>query len=169
MAKTLNDIMGLLEVTDDTTLPQLIEKYNTLSVVQKNELDKILQISVMPLPNQVQGQADNVKQRMYGIVANEDDGSVSVMNKRYALLKLINDRINNKLNSLDNHNKSQDTDIKDVSSRCDDNATNISNLAAETNKAIKDINGNLEKTTSISLNSIHDICKSKYKEDQVNE
>lgn len=93
MSYTTSDILAQLNLSEDSSLYDLINKLNTYNLVTNDELANIINISVKPLPNIVRNQADVLKQKMYGIATNEEFGLPVVINRRIVLLQYISKRL----------------------------------------------------------------------------
>lgn len=131
MAKKIDDIIKELNdanliINRNSSIEDIIDALSTYGTVSENELDCIKFVSVKKLPNTVVGKADEVKSRMYGIVTDETNGSVSVMNKRFVLTYLLAfiikgklDKINENLNDLNDDNATNKTDISDLKNTVD--------------------------------------------------
>jgi hypothetical protein len=89
MAKNKKDILTSIGLSEESSLDELISKLATYSVVQPNELIALKSTSVHTLPTVVKNDEKAVKEKMYGLVANEDKGAVALMNKRSVLFEAI--------------------------------------------------------------------------------
>lgn len=90
MARDVETILGLLGITDDNiTYDMLITKLKTTNTLTDDELNNIMNISVKPLPTVVRNQPDMIKQKMYGIVTDENLGLTAVLNKRFVLFQSL--------------------------------------------------------------------------------
>lgn len=120
MAKTQNQILEQLGLSDSSDLNSLLDKLAEYTTVKNSELLGVKSISVKPLPTVVVNQEDMVKKRMYGIVTDEDQGVASLLNKRIALLakiiELLNDEDFEIKNTLQIHSN-QISDLEDKTSK----------------------------------------------------
>lgn len=95
MARDVDTILGLLGITDDKKNYQdLIAKLKTTNTLTDDELQNIMNISVKPLPNVVRNQPDMLKQKMVGIVTDENLGLAAVINKRFVLFQCLIEELN---------------------------------------------------------------------------
>ena len=103
MAKSKELILSQLGVTFDSDLLTLIDTLKKYSVISDAEKNLVKLSSVHSLPTVVKNSEQDVKQRMYGIVTDEDRGAIALMNKRNVLIEQIVKRFNDKLESQENH------------------------------------------------------------------
>ena len=94
MAKTKQAILAELDLTLESQLDDLFTALRNNSIVTPTELGLIKSSSVYSLPTVVRNNETTVKERMYGIVTNEDKGAVALMNKRNVLLEQILIKLN---------------------------------------------------------------------------
>ena len=91
MAKTVETILQELSINSSSTVEEISNKIDEYILVTKDEILGIKNISVQPLPTIVKNNEANLKQRMIGIVTDEERGTVALLNKRIVLLtRLIN-------------------------------------------------------------------------------
>jgi hypothetical protein len=101
MAKKLNTVLQELGITADSSTEEIIEILSDNSTIRTDELNNIFNISVKALPNQVKNKPDYVKQKMYGIVTDENLGFASIFNKRIAILSYLIGKIKMKTDELE--------------------------------------------------------------------
>lgn len=101
MAKKINAVLSELGISSETTTEEMIEILSRNNTINTDEINNIINISVKPLPNVVKNNPDYVKQKMYGIVTDDNYGFASVFNKRVALLSNLIGKIKTKIDELD--------------------------------------------------------------------
>lgn len=89
MAKNKKTILEELGLTDSSTRSDKLLKLNDFAVIRDDEKNLILESSVKTLPTVVKNQASNVKERMHGIVTDENKGTIALINKRNVLINEI--------------------------------------------------------------------------------
>lgn len=89
MAKSKETILNQLGVSTESDLTSLLEVLKKYSIITDAEKSLVKMSSVHNLPTVVKNQEQNVKERMYGIVTDEDKGAIALMNKRNVLLEQI--------------------------------------------------------------------------------
>ena len=102
MVKDIATILKELGINleSETLLEDTINKLLEYSVVNENELLGIQNVSVQPLPTIIKNDEKNLKQRMVGIVSDQEKGAVSIINKRTVLLTKIIEALKNKVESF---------------------------------------------------------------------
>jgi hypothetical protein len=89
MARTLSDLQQELNITNETSLSDLVDALQEVEVISQAEINNIKAISVLPLPNNVKDKAEELKQRFTDIVLNENKGIIYLLNVRTILLSQI--------------------------------------------------------------------------------
>lgn len=99
MAKTVETILQELSINSSSTVEEISNKIDEYILVTENEILGIKNISVQPLPTIVKNNETNLKQRMVGIVTDEERGTVALLNKRIVLLTRLINAIKSEANS----------------------------------------------------------------------
>lgn len=106
MAKSITQVLSELGLSSTTELDELLATLENYGVVKDTEISAVRNVSVHTLPTVVVNNEDLVKRRMYGIATDENNGVVSIINKRNVLLNkivsILASRQNNLTNELDN-------------------------------------------------------------------
>lgn len=101
MAKSKETILKQLGISSESDLPLLLEVLKKYSVITDAEKNLVKMSSVHSLPTVVKNDEQNVKQRMYGIVTDEDKGAIALMNKRNVLLEQIVNKLKEQVDDID--------------------------------------------------------------------
>ena len=97
MAKNQSQVLEALGLTSESTVEDLINKLKEYAVVSESEILDVKNISVKTLPTVVVNDEKTVKEKMFGIVTNENKGAVALMNKRNALIHKIIEMLQSEL------------------------------------------------------------------------
>lgn len=125
MAKTLSQIREELGITDSTSLADLLTIAIDKEVISQQEINRIKALSVLPLPNKVTNQAEELKARFTNIVLNDSNSSTHSTNIRNVLLTEIVKKIKLMLDNILNNDDFESFD--DVANELSNHATAISN------------------------------------------
>ena len=165
MARDVETILGLLGITDETiSYDTLLTKLKTTNTLTDDELNNIMNISVKPLPNVVRNQPDMVKQKMYGIVTDENLGLTAVLNKRFVLFQCLIEALKNNidlnaeqvevslkdleeylLEEIDSYNAALQNALSQLESKININMTNLENR----------LNANIEESSNELFDQIN--------------
>lgn len=103
--------MGVIDTSVSSTdelkkisYDSIIEKFIENSITTTSEINNIKIISVKKWGNQVTNKADEVKLSMYGIATDENLGLAGVINKRFALINVLLNRLGDDLSNLNIEN-----------------------------------------------------------------
>lgn len=110
MAKQIETILQELNLTTDSSIEEVIQALANYAIVKDNEILGVKNVSVQTLPTVVRNDETNLKRKMYGIVTDDEQGAVSLMNKRNVLIYKILDALKTDLD-----NKKSFIDLGNVS------------------------------------------------------
>ena len=100
MAKNQSQVLEALGLTSESTVEDLINKLKEYAVVSESEILNVKNISVKTLPTVVVNDEKTVKEKMIGIVTDENKGAVALMNKRNSLIQRIIEILNAKVKNF---------------------------------------------------------------------
>lgn len=93
MAKTIETVLSELGLTVDSPIEDILDKLNEYLVISENEKANVRAASVYTLPSVVRNSEQELKQKMYGIVTDDNKGAAALINKRTVLLSTLLGRI----------------------------------------------------------------------------
>lgn len=93
MAKTIETVLSELGLTVDSPIEDILDKLNEYLVINENEKANVRAASVYTLPSVVRNSEQELKQKMYGIVTDDNKGAAALINKRTVLLSTLIGRI----------------------------------------------------------------------------
>lgn len=93
MAKTIETVLSELGLTVDSPIEDILDKLNEYLVISENEKANVRSASVYTLPSVVRNSEQELKQKMYGIVTDDNKGAAALINKRTVLLSTLIGRI----------------------------------------------------------------------------
>lgn len=126
MSKTKENILQELNLSTSSSLVQLLNKLNEYSVVMGSEIVGVKNVSVNTLPSVVKNSEQTVKEKMFGIVTDENRGAVALMNKRNVLIAKIIEMLKSNQDSLQETVSQQNESLQNAIIRIANNEYNIS-------------------------------------------
>jgi hypothetical protein len=100
MAKSKETILSQLGLTTESELDALLTALDKYAVVSDAEKNLLKASSVHTLPTVVKNSEQDLKQRMHGIVTDEDKGAIALMNRRNVLFEQVINVLNNKIDEI---------------------------------------------------------------------